>query len=188
MKAYMIGNNQQYRDGARGFTLFYALLVDSLALDIGTSIFDITLREIELSNAATQSQYAVYVADSGAECALYWDSKYKDGSGNLLNGGSGSAFSTSTSDTQSAGAGAQLWCNAVDVTTSNWIPVSIANAATTTFTVMGTPIPSKNNQTPCAIVYVAKVGNPSVTTITSHGYNTCVSGSLQLERVFQVSY
>ncbi len=54
-----------------------------------------------------------------------------------------------------------------------------------TFTITGT---TYKNQTPCAIVYVAKVGNPPVTTITSHGYNTCSQSALQLERVFQVTY
>ena len=54
----------------KGFTLFFALLVSSLALAIGVSIYDITVRELNLSEAATQSQYAVYAADTGAECAL----------------------------------------------------------------------------------------------------------------------
>lgn len=193
----MTGNNP------KGFTLFYALLVSSLALAIGASIFDITIREIELSTAATQSQYAVYVADSGAECALYWDSKYTNGNngttfgGSLNNGGSNSAFATSSTDTAMVPTSGII-CNGVDVApaavTANTWPVQAApngpptsNAATTTFTVTGTLIAGKN-QTPCAIVYVAKFGNPSITTITSHGYNTCVQGPLQLERVFQVSY
>lgn len=187
----MIGSNPVPHK--RGFTLFYALLVASLALAIGASIFDITLREIDLSNAATQSQYAVYIADTGAECALYWDSKYTNLSTNN-NGGSGSAFATSSADSEFAASG--TICNGVDVsppaiTAGTW-PIQVSpngppntNAATTTFTVTGTLY---KNQTPCAIVYVAKVGNPSVTTITSHGYNTCVQGPLQLERVFQVTY
>lgn len=196
----MTGNKKN----TKGFTLFYALLVSSLALVIGASIFDITVREIDLSNAATQSQYAVYIADSGAECALYWDSKYTNGNngtsfgGSLNNGGSNSAFATSSTDTTMVPT-AGMWCNMVDIATAavtagTW-PLQVApngppntNAATSTFTVTGTPIASKNNQTPCALVYVAKVGNPSVTTITSHGYNTCVAGPLQLERVFQVTY
>ena len=136
----MIGNRN------KGFTLFYALLVSSLALAIGASIFDITLREIDLSNAATQSQYAVYVADSGAECALYWDSKYVSAATNN-NGGSNSAFATSSSDTRFATSG--TICNGVDVAppavSANTWPVQAApngppnsNAATTTFTITGT--------------------------------------------------
>ncbi len=167
--------------------MFYALLVSSLALAIGASIFDITLREIDLSNAATQSQYAVYVADSGAECALYWDSKYS--------GNGGSAFATSSADGQFATSG--VVCNGVDVaaaavaaTPTTWPQSTTASAATTTFTIAGVPIVKNGQtiQTPCALVSISKLGNPSVTTVTSHGYNTCVAGPLQLERVFQVSY
>ena len=65
----MTGNNMKQINkpiSKEGFTLFYALLVASLALSIGAAIFDITLREIDLSSAATQSQYAVYVADTGS--------------------------------------------------------------------------------------------------------------------------
>lgn len=180
----MIGNNKKYQ---KGFTLFYALLVASLALAIGASIFDITVREIDLSNAATQSQYAVYVADSGAECALYWDSSYVNVATNN-NGGSKSAFATSSTDTQFAVN--SVVCNGADIaapaiTALTWPQSTNANAATTTFTINGT---TYKNQTPCAIVYVVKVGNPSVTTVTSHGYNTCAASALQLERVFQVSY
>jgi hypothetical protein len=166
-----------------------------LALSIGAAIFDLTVREISLSGAATQSQYAVYAADSGAECALYWDSRYIN-AGTNNNGGSGSAFATSSGDTIYATSG--ILCNGVDVapaaiaaSPTTWPLSSDANAATTTFTVIGT---TYKNQTPCAIVYVAKVGNPSITTITSHGYNTgtascgAVNGQLQLERVLQVSY
>lgn len=165
--------------------MFYALLVASLALAIGASIFDITLREIDLSNAATQSQYAVYVADSGAECALYWDSKCTIAG---CNTGS-SAFATSSASAVTP-ANSNFICGNVDITSAaaNWTVTSAAGPpgqATTTFTINGTQY---KNQTPCAIVYVSKVGNPAKTTVTSHGYNTCVAGPLQLERVFQVSY
>lgn len=175
--------------GNKGFTLFYALLVSSLALAIGASIFDITVREIDLSNTATQSQYAVYISDSGAECALYWDSKYINAANNN-NSGSRSAFATSSADTTYATTG--VVCGGLDVappaiaaSPTTWPQSANANAATTTFTIIGA---TYKNQTPCAMVYVAKVGNPSVTTVTSHGYNTCASSAVQLERVFQVSY
>ncbi len=170
----------------KGFTLFYALLVSSLALSIGAAIFDLTVRQITLSGAVTQSQYAVYAADSGAECALYWDSRYVN-AGTSNNGSSGSAFATSSADTLGAAASSVEICNGVDITApaSSWTVTSAANAATTTFTIAGT---TYKNITPCAVVYVAKVGNPSVTTVTSHGYNTCTPGPLQLERVLQVSY
>ncbi|HEY5383437.1 MAG TPA: hypothetical protein VIJ88_02700 [Candidatus Paceibacterota bacterium] len=168
----------------RGFTLFFALLVASLALAIGLAIYDITVRELTLSEVATESQYAIYAADSGAECALYWENKYKDINGSPLNGGSGSAFATSSTDTQIPTTGGGIICNGQDIIVAgSWPQIADANAATTTFTIAGATA-----QAPCTVVYVYKSGFPSVTNVISHGYNTCTAGSLQLERVFKVSY
>ena len=164
----------------KGFTLFFALLVSSLALAIGLAIYDITIRELQLSETATQSQYAVYAADTGAECALYWEYKY------VGNGGSNSAFATSSADTQVPASG--IICSGQDVAAAaraagTWPQASGASSATTTFTIAGATAAA-----PCAVVYVYKSGNPSNTTVVSHGYNTCTAGPLQLERVFQVTY
>jgi hypothetical protein len=42
---------------------------------------------------------------------------------------------------------------------------------------------------PCVKVEVGKSGNPSQTTIISHGYNTCsATNALRLERTLQVNY
>lgn len=165
---------------ARGFTLFFAVLVASLALAIGLAIYDITVRELDLSATVTQSQYAAYAADTGAECALYWDAKCVASS--CING---SAFATSTSFTGAA-ANSGLDCNSIDITSnaaSGWTVTPIATAATTSFTITFAPLPY------CATVQVAKTGNPPKTVITSHGYNVCSNtGGLQLERVFQVNY
>jgi hypothetical protein len=155
-------------------------LVSSLALAIGLAIYDITVRELQLSEAATQSQYAIYAADTGAECALYWENKY------VGNGGSNSAFATSSADVQVPISG--VVCNGQDIAAAavaahNWPQATDANNATTTFTIVGA-----TTAAPCSVVYVYKRGNPSVTTVVSHGYNTCTTGNLQLERVFQVTY
>ena len=58
---------------SRGFTLLYAVLVSSILLAIGIAIFEITVRELRLSSIVRESEYAFYAADSGVECALYWD-------------------------------------------------------------------------------------------------------------------
>ena len=57
----------------QGFTLLFAALVASLVLSIGIAVFNITLKELKLSSAGRESQFAFYAADTGAECALYWD-------------------------------------------------------------------------------------------------------------------
>ncbi len=69
---------------------------------------------------------------------------------------------------------------------SAWCTVSDANDATTTFSIT-IPAPA---QTYCATVVVSKSGNPSQTTIVSHGYNTCSSSGAvtRLERALQVTY
>ncbi len=178
------------------------MLTASLALSIGLAIYDLTAREIELSGAGTQSQYALYAADTGAECALYWDYKYTGGNNN--NGGSGSAFSTSTQDTLTPGNGSGLVCNSQDITVqgppavdlsrysgcseSPWCILATASAATTTFSVT---ISSGGVGTYCAVVQVAKYAGPggvTYSTITSRGYNTCAAGATRFERALQLSY
>lgn len=138
----------------KGFTIFFAMLVGSLALAVGLAIYDLTVREIDLSAAASQSQFAIYAADTGVECALYWDSKY---------GGNGTAFGTSTGSTWGT---TDVLCNGQDIAAngtppapiaapptgwSAWTIASEAEAATTTFTL--TMLPA---QPYCAVVDVGK--------------------------------
>jgi len=59
----------------KGFALLFSVLISSLLLTIGLSIFSIALKELAISSASRQSIHAFYAADSGRECALYWDTK-----------------------------------------------------------------------------------------------------------------
>jgi len=183
----------------RGFTIFFAVLVASLALSVGLVIYDLFLRSLSLSQLATQSQYAIYAADTGAECALYWDLKYTD----LVAGDADqSAFATSSDyTTGGTGAGNAVVCNSQNITSASaisgfsntpgnsnngWdIVAPNTTTATTTFWIsMGTTAAA-----PCAKVEVGKSGVVSQTTIVSHGYNTCSpAGTLRLERTIQVNY
>lgn len=70
MMMHFIKNNQ------KGFTVLYAVLVSSLVLAIGVSIFNIAFKQLVLSSQVRESQFAFYAADSGLECALYWDFQY----------------------------------------------------------------------------------------------------------------
>lgn len=176
----------------KGFTIFFAMLVASLSLAVGVAIFDLTVRELDLSATASQSQYAIYAADTGAECALYWDLKCTLG-GCQEN----SAFATSS---QFQGVNSGVLCNAQDIAQygtppatfgapptgwSVWTRSLTSNSATTTFYLTFLP-----SQQFCARVEVAKFGNPVQTVITSHGFNSCSpqDGVLRLERILQVSY
>lgn len=62
--------------GENGFTILLAALVTSLVLTLGISIFSIAQKQIVLSSLGRSSQYAFYAADTGAECALYWDVRF----------------------------------------------------------------------------------------------------------------
>ncbi len=56
-----------------GFTLLLSLVVMSAVLVTSLGIADIVAREINLSSIGKESQVAFYAADTGAECAMYWD-------------------------------------------------------------------------------------------------------------------
>ena len=58
---------------SKGFALLFSVLVSSLLLTIGLSIFSIALKELSISTASRQSIHAFYAADSGRECINYWD-------------------------------------------------------------------------------------------------------------------
>jgi hypothetical protein len=165
----------------RGFTIFFAVLVGGLALAVGLAIYDLTVRELDLSSSSTQSQYAIYAADTGAECALYWDFECPVSGGPVYcTRSGGSAFSTSSSAEEPSGSG--LTCSGVDITTG-WSVTETPTSATTRFTLTFLP------QQYCTDVYVVKTGTPTVTTVTAHGYNTCQTGALnRFERVLEINY
>ncbi|OHB19733.1 MAG: hypothetical protein A2854_03720 [Parcubacteria group bacterium RIFCSPHIGHO2_01_FULL_56_18] len=60
----------------RGFTILLAALVASLVLTLGIAIFSVAQKQVILSSLGRSSQYAFYAADTGAECALYWDVRF----------------------------------------------------------------------------------------------------------------
>jgi hypothetical protein len=68
--------NSRLKTGPRGFTLLLAALVSSVVLALGISIFEIALKQVTLSSMGRDSQFAFYAADTGAECALYWDVRH----------------------------------------------------------------------------------------------------------------
>jgi Tfp pilus assembly protein PilX len=59
--------------GNQGFALLFSVLISSLLLTIGLSIFSIALKELAISTATRQSIHAFYAADSGREYILYLD-------------------------------------------------------------------------------------------------------------------
>lgn len=58
---------------SRGAVLLVAILVSSVALAVGLGVYSRTYKELLLGSYWKQAQIAFAAADSGLECALYWE-------------------------------------------------------------------------------------------------------------------
>ncbi len=57
----------------KGFVVLFTVLIASIILAIAIGTSGIAYKELVLSSAARESHYSFFAADTGAECALYWD-------------------------------------------------------------------------------------------------------------------
>ena len=57
----------------KGFALLIAVIIATIVLTIGISIINTALKEVILASTVRNSLTSFYIADSGVECALYWD-------------------------------------------------------------------------------------------------------------------
>ncbi len=151
----------------KGFTLLVAMITTSMLLLVSFVIINIAMKQLVLAYSGQESQYAFYNADSGVECASYWD----------LKNGALSAFDTNTAGTIS--------CNGQTISTnSQTVPTNPTQSS-----VIGgsqTSIFSITFAKGCAIVEVMKL--PGQTVIQSRGYNTCTSSDRRFERGISISY
>ena len=148
-----------------GYALYTAIILTSVLILIAYITADISSKELVLSSSSADSHLAFYNADSGVECALYWDVKNPS----ATPPGSSSGFDATTPD-------ANITCN----NTSEPVTPGTDSSGdpTRTFTI--------NFTTGCAVVTVTKNADLS-TTINSLGYNSC-SGSNRLERGITTTY
>lgn len=63
------------KENNSGFVALFAVLVSSILLLMALSISGVAYKEQLLSVNAKSSQYSFMAADTGMECALYWDVK-----------------------------------------------------------------------------------------------------------------
>lgn len=142
-----------------GFTLFVAIVVMGTLLIIAMGVVSLAVRQSGLSSAARESQYAFYAADTGVECALYWDVKNSTGI---------TAFSTTT--------GTSITCLGQNMV------VGGASSGVSNFDLLFTPDPYY------ATIRVTK-GEDGSTLIESKGYNTQdASNPRRVERALRVRY
>lgn len=159
----------------KGFTLFVAIVVMGTLLLIAAGIASLAVRQALISASGRESQLAFYAADTGIECALYWD---------VQNPAGFSAFSTSSPTSP-------IICNNKSMNFSPVVDGATGSGITTI----------KFDYTPtdpyCVTVTIRKEYVPfpttptSVikTTIESKGYNTCdLSNPRRVERAVRATY
>ena len=156
----------------RGFTLLFAVLIAGVLLSVALAIFSQMYKSLLLSSASKESLAAFYAADSGIECALYWDLKHEP-----LTSFSDSIFPNLNNP--SGVVNTDIKCNGQNFT-NGWTPGG-TNPITTEFNLLFTDTGG------CTKVKVSK-GETS-TTIESRGYNICdASSPRKLERAVRVTY
>ncbi len=180
----------------KAFTLLFAVLVSSLVLAVGASVITVALKQLRLSGSARDSQYAFYAANTGIECAIFWDLNDVDGL---------AVFATSSGSSMVSEydnrpyvvecAGLSLYqptfdCQSVDVyNQENWCVYSDSDSATTTFRI--DPVDSDSNLEYCVDVIVSKskTDDGIDTVIEARGYNTCETGNpRRIERGLRIKY
>src|SRR3989344_8858864 len=56
-----------------GVAILFAILLVSIVLTVGLTLFDITWRQLLLSSFGQESQFAFYAADSARNCIRHYD-------------------------------------------------------------------------------------------------------------------
>ena len=161
-----------------GFALLVSIITTGILLLISFVVANIAFKQLVISGAYRASQYAFYTADSGVECAMYWDLKNPDGSG-VSRGFS--AFDPSTSGS--------VTCNGQTVTTGSQV---VQTTPSQTSQIGGAGVGSQNIfqinfGNGCAIVTVVKNAD-GTTRIDSRGYNTCSGSGRRYERGITTTY
>ncbi len=165
----------------KGFTLLFAILVSIMILAVGASIINIALKQVVLSGAGRESQFAFYAANTGLECALYWD---LNGSVVNNNGSVAYVFPPSSSFARINETG-YLDCAGTNIANGNSSfiqqtytkPWDITQSGKTVFRIaLANTISNLDNILYCAEVTVGKEIDSQgriTTTITSQGLNSC---------------
>lgn len=161
---------------SQGFAVLFAVLLSSFLITLGISIFNISLKEIQITTSARDSQIAYYVADSARECAIYWDLKEgafpvcSDSSCNQIRNANGDLIDVGNTYTSN------IECNNT--------PISLTfDKASTTFSVSKNDFfhaSSTNLSAPVSDINIKNEYYPSingvVTTIEARGHNTGIIG------------
>ena len=156
---------------SKGFTLLIAVMVSGILLSIGLAIYNIVSKQVILSSAGRESQFAFFAADTGIECVLYWDSNYD-------------AFSSSSAQAISCGASRPIDPTTIIKTYDQNFSHTMTTTTTQFSFSMGAALVN-----PCVDVKVVRTEGPTRTTVESLGHNTCVlTNPRRIERAIRVQY
>lgn len=182
----------QRNKSKKGSVLILALIMASILLSVGMGISNIALKEIKLSSIGNESGKAFYMADTGAECALYWDTRSVAVIEDVTSVGAVRQYVFATSSGSlaiSVVENSDIKCfNGVDITDPPWHITyrTSPDSAITTFELKDVDLTK-----PCVIVEVSKIdtgGGVFSTTIDSRGRSSCDTNPRRVERGLKVSY
>lgn len=145
-----------------GFVILFAVTISAILLSIALGVANIALKEIKFGTSGKDTNAAFFAADTGAECALFYDK---------------------TDSTQNAftGTATPMTCAGNSFPAPTPSPANVWN-----FTISGLGDLGQG----CAKVTVDKTG-PG-TKIISNGYNngggSCVQASNTVERQIELNY
>ncbi|MEK7113292.1 MAG: pilus assembly PilX N-terminal domain-containing protein [Patescibacteria group bacterium] len=168
MERNILNKNKVIKEKNKGFVLLYSMMLSAVLLTITLSVLNISLREIKFSTSGKETNDAFFAADTGAECALYYDRPDID------------RFVPPTNDPN------------VPLNCSRDIPLSNGSNNLWNYSFQITDLGSDGNG--CAKVQVLKDRNGPLikTTITSKGYNnggsSCIFDDFSVERLIKLTY
>lgn len=193
-------NKKEIFNKKRGFALLFSILVAVLVVSLGASIVSISLRQIILSGTSRESQLAFYAANTGVDCAFFWDLNTPPGAvGNEVT----FPFGSETRIFDPTG----LTCSGINIASNGAASAQTVEGAAFISGVnggswdIGTPnktvfrfeiTNSISSDVLCAQVTVNKIagaGSTIITTIESKGYNKCdLNDSKAVERGIILKY
>jgi Tfp pilus assembly protein PilX len=139
-----------------GFAMLFTVLVISIILTIALGISDTTYKQTILSSLAANSQVAFYQADSGVECGMYYETQK-----GLFSKGT----TVNTTDNPTGGtAPAQIICG------NTTMYLNVQNSYTDYLVYEDDA--DFNSNVPCYGITFDQATDPTMTTVSSHGYST----------------
>jgi Tfp pilus assembly protein PilE len=96
-------SSSQTKNNTRGFVILFTVLIASIILAIALGIASVSYREVLLSSTANNAEFSFFAADTGAECALYWDIQQSAFGATLVTPSCGGSAVTMTSSSSPFG-------------------------------------------------------------------------------------